>query len=50
MNSIYLTLPGSVRNEVGNSDLVDTTICKITGSQPDIAFLSPVLLVGTFQK
>ena len=50
MKSIYLTLVGSVRNEVGNRDLVGTTICKITGSQPGIASLSPVLLVGTFQK
>ena len=50
MKSIYLTLLGSVRNEVGNRELVGATICKITGSQPDTAFLSPVLLVGTFQK
>lgn len=50
MKSIYLTLLGSVRNEVGNRDLVGPTIGKITGSQPGTVFLSPILLVGTFQK
>ena len=50
MKSIYLTLLGSVRNEVSNRDLVGATISKITGSQPGTAFLSSVLLVGTFQK
>ena len=49
MKSTYLTLSGSVRNEVGNLDLLGA-IGKITGSQPGIASLSPVLLVGTFQK
>ena len=41
MKSIYLTLLGSVRNEVGNLDLLGT-IGKITGSQPGIAFLPSV--------
>ena len=50
MKSIYLTLVGSVRNEVGNRDLLGTTIGKITGSQPGIAFPPSVLLVGIFQK
>ena len=45
MKSTYLTLSGSVRNEVGNLDLLGTTIGKITGSQPGIAFLPSVLLV-----
>ena len=49
MKSTYLTLFGSVRNEVGNRDLVGT-IGKITGSQPGIAFLPSVLLVSIFQK
>lgn len=40
MKSTYLTLFGSVRNKIGNRDLVDT-IGKITGaSQLGIAFLS----------
>ena len=50
MKSTYLTLSGSVRNEVGNLDLLGTTIGKITGSQPGIAFLPSVLLVSIFQK
>ena len=50
MKSTYLTLFGSVRNEVGNRDLLGTTIGKITGSQPGIAFPPSVLLVGIFQK
>ena len=49
MKSTYLTLSGSVRNEVGNLDLLGT-IGKITGSQPGIAFLPSVQLVGIFQK
>ena len=50
MKSTYLTLSGSVRNEVGNRNLVGTTIGKITGFQPGIAFLPSVLLVSIFQK
>ena len=46
MKSTYLTLSGSVRNEVGNRNLVGTTIGKITGFQPGIAFLPSVQLVG----
>ena len=45
MKSTYLTLSGSVRNEVGNLDLLGT-IGKTTGSQPGIAFLPSVQLVG----
>ena len=50
MKSIYLTLFGSVRNEVGKLHLLDTKTGKITGSQPGIAFLPSVLLVSIFQK
>ena len=49
MKSTYLTLSGSVRNEVGNLDLLGA-IGKITGSQPGNAFLPSVQLVGIFQK
>ena len=49
MKSTYLTLSGSVRNEVGNLDLLGT-IGKITVSQPGIAFLPSVQSVGIFQK
>ena len=49
IKSTYLTLSGSVRNEVGNLDLLGT-IGKITVSQPGIAFLPSVQLVGIFQK
>ena len=49
MKSTYLTLSESVRNEVGNLDLLGT-IGKITGSQPGIAFMPSVQLVGIFQK
>ena len=49
MKSTYLTLSGSVRNEVGNLDLLGT-IGKITGSQAGIAFLPSVQVVGIFQK
>ena len=45
MRSTYLTLSGSVRNGVGNLDLLGTT-GKTTGSQPGIAFLPSVQLVG----
>ena len=47
--STYLTLSESVRNEVGNLDLLGT-IGKITVSQPGIVFLPSVQLVGIFQK
>ena len=50
MKSTYLTLFGSVRNEVGNRDLLGTILGEITGSQPGIAFPPSVLLVGIFQK
>ena len=50
MKSTYLTLSGSVRNEVGNRNLVGTTIGKITGSQPGIAFLPSVQLVVIFRE
>ena len=45
MKSTYFILSGSVRNEVGNLDLLGTR-GKITGSQPGIAFLPSVQLVG----
>ena len=49
MKSTYLTLSGSVRNEVGNLDLLGT-IGKTTGSQPGIAFLPSVQLVVIFRE
>ena len=49
MRSTYLTLSGSVRNGVGNLDLLGTR-GKITGSQPGIAFLPSVQLVVIFRE
>ena len=49
MKSTYLILSGSIRNEVGNLDLLGTR-GKITGSQPGIAFLPSVQLVVIFRE
>ena len=49
MKSTYFILSGSVRNEVGNLDLLGTR-GKITGSQPGIAFLPSVQLVVIFRE